>query len=68
MTKVRLFVAAIVAATGLITMVGAPTAGAIRVNVRVPGPFPGNFPPIGPGELLGVCLQTSPQPATCVII
>jgi hypothetical protein len=66
-TRFRIFVAATAAACSMFTMVGAQSAGAIRVNIRIPGQTP-NFPPIGPSELLGVCLQTSAQPASCIII
>jgi hypothetical protein len=63
-----MFVAALVAATGMLTMVGAQSAGAIRINISIlEGGAPPPEPP-APGELLGLCLQVRPNPANCISI
>jgi len=67
-TKVRIFVAALVAATGLLTMVGAESAGAIRINIGILEGTSTPPPPPTPGEILGLCVQIRPNPANCITI
>jgi hypothetical protein len=68
-----MFVAAVVAAFGLMTFVAMPAANAIVVHVEVGEGIDPNAPPTEPptGALVNLCLTVravQPNPLTCVTV
>ena len=70
MSRIRMFVAAAVAAFGLMTFVATPAANAIIVHAEIgEGIDPSSPPEPAPGVLLGLCLTIrSANSTNCISI
>ena len=70
MSRIRMFVAAVLASLGLMTFVATPHASAIIVHAEIlEGVDPNSPPEPAPGTLLHLCLTIRPNPpVACVTV